>query len=142
MTEVVLPDVQVTPHTIQVSQQWPPQLGEARNKPSKVQANHHLPPGENWEVGTGLAVEVDGLVVGMAAVVIAVEADTVVEVEWSPLSLFLGFILDDGSDDLFVHQCPIQLEGFRSVGEDESMEFVVEQNPMNFVGVAAEGYGG
>jgi len=38
-----------------------------------------------------------------------------------------GFItLDDGSDDVFVHQTNIQTDGFRSLGEGEALEFTVE----------------
>ena len=41
-----------------------------------------------------------------------------------------GFITpDDGSKDVFCHQSDIQMEGFRTLSEGQTVEFSVEQGP-------------
>ncbi|KAL3637354.1 hypothetical protein CASFOL_019653 [Castilleja foliolosa] len=48
-------------------------------------------------------------------------------VKWFNDQKGFGFITpEDGSDDLFVHQSAIKTDGFRSLGEGESVEFIVE----------------
>ncbi|CAM8934931.1 unnamed protein product [Rhodiola kirilowii] len=47
-------------------------------------------------------------------------------VKWFNDTKGFGFITpDDGSEDLFVHQSSIQTDGFRSLGEGESVEYEV-----------------
>ena len=47
-------------------------------------------------------------------------------VKWFNESKGFGFITpDDGSDDLFVHHTSILADGFRSLREDQEVEFEV-----------------
>ncbi len=56
-------------------------------------------------------------------------------VKWFNASKGYGFITPDpegsgvGSDELFVHQVSIQMEGFRTLDEGAPVTFVVEQGP-------------
>jgi len=48
-------------------------------------------------------------------------------VKWFNTMKGFGFIQpEDGSTDVFVHQTSIQMEGFRSLADGESVEYLVE----------------
>lgn len=48
-------------------------------------------------------------------------------VKWFNTVKGFGFITpEDGSSDVFVHQSSIQMEGFRSLADGESVEYQVE----------------
>ena len=52
------------------------------------------------------------------------------KVKWFNDAKGYGFIApDDGSKDIFVHPTAIQSEGFRSLAENEAVEYVVGQGP-------------
>ncbi|KAF5810236.1 putative transcription factor interactor and regulator CCHC(Zn) family [Helianthus annuus] len=49
-------------------------------------------------------------------------------VKWFNDTKGFGFITpEDGSEDLFVHQSSIRTDGFRSLGDGESVEYLVEE---------------
>ena len=50
-------------------------------------------------------------------------------VKWFNDSKGYGFISRETGDDVFVHHSAIQGEGFRSLSENQQVEFSVEQGP-------------
>ena len=49
-------------------------------------------------------------------------------VKWFNDKKGFGFIIpDDGSDELFVHHTSIDMDGFRSIRENQAVEFEVEE---------------
>ncbi len=50
-------------------------------------------------------------------------------VKWFNDAKGYGFIHRDSGDDVFVHYSAIDGEGFRSLRENQRVEFVVEQGP-------------
>jgi len=51
------------------------------------------------------------------------------KVKWFNDSKGFGFITRDNGPDVFVHHSSIQGEGFRSLAEDQEVEFEVVQGP-------------
>jgi CspA family cold shock protein len=52
------------------------------------------------------------------------------KVKWFNESKGYGFITaDDGSGDVFVHHTAIQGTGFKTLAENDAVEFEVEQSP-------------
>ena len=50
-------------------------------------------------------------------------------VKWFNDSKGYGFISRDSGDDVFVHYSAIEGEGFRTLSENQRVEFGVEQGP-------------
>jgi CspA family cold shock protein len=50
-------------------------------------------------------------------------------VKWFNNDKGYGFISRESGDDVFVHHSAIQAEGFRSLQENQRVEFSVEQSP-------------
>jgi len=48
-------------------------------------------------------------------------------VKWFNDAKGYGFISREGSDDVFVHHTAIQMDGFKSLHEEQQVEFSVEQ---------------
>jgi CspA family cold shock protein len=50
-------------------------------------------------------------------------------VKWFNSSKGYGFIVSEGSDDIFVHYSAIQSDGYRSLNEGQRVEVTIEQWP-------------
>ena len=50
-------------------------------------------------------------------------------VKWFSNQKGYGFITRDAGEDVFVHHSAIQREGFRTLDENQRVEFNVEQGP-------------
>ena len=50
-------------------------------------------------------------------------------VKWFNNEKGYGFIAVDGGDDVFVHYSAIQADGYRSLDENQKVEFEVVQGP-------------
>jgi len=50
-------------------------------------------------------------------------------VKWFNDAKGYGFIKQDGGEDVFVHHTAIQAEGFRSLSENDRVEFDVVKGP-------------
>ena len=50
-------------------------------------------------------------------------------VKWFNNSKGYGFIVSDGSDDIFVHYSAIDSDGYRTLNEGQRVEFTIEQGP-------------
>ena len=48
-------------------------------------------------------------------------------VKWFNDAKGYGFISREGSDDVFVHHTAIQMDGFKTLSEEQQVEFSVEQ---------------
>ncbi|MEW5959243.1 MAG: cold-shock protein [Chloroflexota bacterium] len=50
-------------------------------------------------------------------------------VKWFNASKGYGFIAREGGEDVFVHFSAIQSDGFRTLNQDQRVEFTIEQGP-------------
>jgi len=60
-------------------------------------------------------------------------------VKWFSDAKGYGFISREDGDDVFVHHTSIEDEGFRSLREDQRVEFSVEQGPKGLQAVHVNG---
>ncbi len=50
-------------------------------------------------------------------------------VKWFNASKGYGFIAREGGEDVFVHFSAIQSDGYRTLNEEQRVEFTIEQGP-------------
>ena len=60
-------------------------------------------------------------------------------VKWFNDAKGYGFIAREDGDDLFVHHTSIEGEGFRSLSENQEVEFSIEQGPKGLQAVHVRG---
>ena len=53
-------------------------------------------------------------------------------VKWFNETKGFGFIAQEGGDDVFVHHTAIQMTGFRTLNEGDTVEFEVVKGPKGF----------
>ena len=54
------------------------------------------------------------------------------KVKWFNNAKGYGFIERDGGSDVFVHYSAIQMDGYKSLTEGQTVEFEVKQGPKGF----------
>lgn len=50
-------------------------------------------------------------------------------VKWFNTAKGYGFLGQEGGDDVFVHYSAIQMEGYRRLEKDQTVEFSIEDGP-------------
>ena len=50
-------------------------------------------------------------------------------VKWFNATKGYGFLSQEGGEDVFVHHSAIQMEGYRTLQEGQTVEFTVERGP-------------
>lgn len=50
-------------------------------------------------------------------------------VKWFNASKGYGFISHEGGEDVFVHYSALQSDGFRTLSENQRVEFTIERGP-------------
>ena len=50
-------------------------------------------------------------------------------VKWFNATKGYGFLSQEGGEDVFVHHSAIQMEGYRTLAEGQTVEFTVERGP-------------
>lgn len=50
-------------------------------------------------------------------------------VKWFNASKGYGFISHEGGEDVFVHYSALQSEGYRTLAENQRVEFTIERGP-------------
>ena len=50
-------------------------------------------------------------------------------VKWFNASKGYGFISHEGGEDVFVHYSALQSEGYRTLSENQRVEFTIERGP-------------